>query len=183
MEDDTNKKFVNSFKSNLLKKIISENVNKLFKKKTEYEILIQQKENEKEKEKSTFLSKTKSFFGNKLKQNNDPTKTFFGNKLKQNNDPTKTFFNNFTNLTSTKNLQKKINNMINSKFNEISKEILEEIIPNENNKDSPIVIKMDKIKELISSKIEIQIRIDEKKEKYLKDIFIPLINEYEKEKK
>jgi hypothetical protein len=176
MKDDDNEKFVNSFKSNSLKKIISENVNKIFKKRNEYN-LIQEEEKKKEEKKKeeeekkknikpTILSKTKSYLGNKY------------DKITQKDTSMKMLFGNFNTLTSTNALQKKVNTTINLKINEISKELLAEIIPNENNESTPNVIKMDEIKGLILESIKNE---DDKKEN-LKSIFLPLIDEYKKER-
>lgn len=186
MKDDDNEKFVNSFKSNSLKKIISENVNKIFKKRNEYNLIQEEEKKKEEKEKQekeeeekkkeeeekkknikpTILSKTKSYLGNKY------------DKITQKDTSMKMLFGNFNTLTSTNALQKKVNTTINLKINEISKELLAEIIPNENNESTPNVIKMDEIKGLILESIKNE---DDKKEN-LKSIFLPLIDEYKKER-
>lgn len=169
---------LDSFKTNLLKKNISEILNELFKKKLEYEKMKYSGEEQKEQEKKEKNSIVKTM--------NKPIdyfkKKITGLKGKINIDTVKLLFNNVSSLASTSILQHKLNNIVKSVLNSISKEILSEIIPKKYEENELTKMYINKIKDEITKKTEINIEKPEIKNNNFKKIFYPLIKEYRNKK-
>jgi hypothetical protein len=178
---------LDSFKTNLLKKNISEILNELFKKKLEYEKMKYSGEEQKEQEKKEKEQEQEKREKNSIvKTMNKPIdyfkKKITGLKGKINIDTVKLLFNNVSSLASTSILQHKLNNIIKSVMNSISKEILSEIIPKKYEENELTKMYINKIKDEITKKTEINIEKPEIKNNNFKKIFYPLIKEYRNQK-
>ena len=173
--DNDNDIVLDSFKTNLLKKNISEFLNELYKKKKEYQKIKDPEKQEKEEEKKDENNNLKNKYTIFLK------KKISGLKKNVNFDTSNFSLTNAVSIASTTVLQNNLNKILNSTMNKISKEFLSEIIPKKNEVIEITDMYIKKIKNEIITKLEENIDKKENKKENLKEIFYPLIQEYKKD--
>ena len=176
--------FLNSFKRNLLKKKISEIINEKYKKKYEYEKKTIENESEKIDEIPKIEIKEKEIKENEKKELEQKPKIFKKmDSLKEKLviDPTQNMINSFINVINTedKGLDKKLKILIRTNLKKISKEILSEIIPKKYEINELTTFYINKMKNEIIKNIKED--INNNKNEYLKEFFVPLIFEYKKD--